>query len=218
MTTPDALPRLVHAYLEKVRQHLRDLAPDERAELTAPVEQRLVELAERGGPADIERQFGRPAQLAADLRNSAGYSQPAAVPTGGWWLFDWFRERLRHPVAVAVIAYVSSLRPAWWAVRGYLVLGGVLAVLGTQKYGLHTIGYYNEVFMAGTPPHWTAWWAVIPLLAVVASIALGVFTSRLPPALRLVVLGLDLVAVVVVLAFPTWWMPPAGAHFAGLVN
>jgi hypothetical protein len=215
MTTPDAAPAHVRTYLDEVRHHLRDLAPDDRAELTAPVEQRLRELA--GGPADIERQFGRPAELAAELRSSAGYPYDAPMP-GGPPLLDWLRNRSNHPVARPVITYVLSLRPAWWAVRGYLVLGGVLASLGSQKYRMHTIGYYNQVFDSSTPPHGNVLWVVVPLAAILASIVLGVLTPRLPPAARAAVIALDVVAVVALLAFPTWWMPPAGAYFAGLVN
>jgi hypothetical protein len=58
----------------------------------------------------------------------------------------------------------------------------------------------------------------IPLLAIGASIALGVSTPRLPPTGRWIVVALDVAAVVVLLAFPTWWMPPAGAYFAGLAG
>jgi hypothetical protein len=209
----------VSAYLDEVRQHLRDLPPDDRADLTAPVEQRLVELAgDSGGPADIEKQFGRPAQLAADLRSSAGYPPPTAGPTTGGWLTGRLREWCRRPAVAQVVAYVVSLRPAWWAIRGYLVLGGVLASFGSDKYGLHTIGYYNQVFVAATPPHRNVWWVAIPLLAIVASVVLGVLTPRLPPIARWLVVAFDVAAVIALLAFPTWWMPPAGAYFAGLVG
>jgi hypothetical protein len=215
MTRPDAPPAHVRTYLDEVRHHLRDLAPDDRAELTAPVEQRLMELT--GGPADVERQFGRPAELAAELRGSAGYPTEASSASESW-LLDWFRETSRHPAARPIIAYVGSLRPAWWAVRGYLVLGGVLASLGSQNYRMHTIGYYNQVFVAATPPHGNVLWVVLPLAAILASIVLGVLTARLPRAARAAVVALDVVAVVVLMAFPTWWMPPAGAYFAGLVG
>lgn len=215
MTTPDAAPAHVRTYLDEVRHHLRDLSPDDRAELIAPVEQRLRELT--GGPADVERQFGRPAELAAELRSSAGYPNDPSSP-GGSWLLDWFRETSRHPAARPVISYLVSLRPAWWAARGYLVLGALLASLGSQQYGLHTIGYYNQVFMDATPPRGNVLWVVVPLTAIVASIVLGLLTPRLPPLSRWLVMALNGVAVIALLAFPTWWMPPAGAFFAGLVN
>ena len=219
MTRPDAPSTHVRTYLAEVRHHLRDLPPDDRAELTAPVEHRLLELAEHArGPADIERQFGPPAELAADLRSSAGYPQPTASRTSGSSLQGWLRDILRHPAVVPVVGYVSSLRPAWWALRGYLLLGGVLAALGSQKYRLHTIGYYKQAFENAAPQHLSTLWVGIPLLAVLASIVLGVVTPRLAPVVRLGVVGLNLLAVVALLAFPTWWLPPAGAYFAGLVN
>jgi hypothetical protein len=218
MTGPSAPPAHVRTYLEEVRRHLGDLPGDDRAELTAPVEQRLVELFARGAdPVDVERQFGSPAQLAADLRSSAGYPPPAA-PSGGSWFGSRLQRTSANPWVAAVIGYLFSLRPAWWAARGYLVLGGVLAVLGPDKYGLHTIGYYDQLFVAATPSHGNVLWVAIPLLAIGASIALGVSTPRLPPTTRWIVAALDLAAVVVLLAFPTWWMPPAGAYFAGLAG
>jgi len=218
MTSPAAPPAHVRTYLDEVRRHLADLPADDRAELTAPVEQRLVELFARGGgPVDVERQFGSPVQLAADLRSSAGYPPPAA-PSSGSWFGTWLQRTSADPRVAAVIGYVSSLRPAWWAARGYLVLGGVLAVLGPEKYGLHTIGYYHQLFVDALPPHGNVLWVAVPLLAIGASIAVGVRTPRLPRTARWIVVALDLAAVVVLLAFPTWWMPPAGAYFAGLVG
>jgi hypothetical protein len=218
MTRPDALPAQVRGYLDEVHRHLADLDPDDRTDLTAPVAQRLVELTGRDGdPADIERQFGTPEQLALELRRSAGYPPPAAASTGGWWLAAWTREAARRPLVAAALGYVVSLRPAWWAVRGYLVLGGVLGALGPEKFGLHTIGYYNQVFDHSTTPH-SVLWVALPLAAILASIVLGLRTSALPPSARWLIVALDVAAVITLLAFPTWWLPPAGASVAGLAG
>jgi hypothetical protein len=216
----EALPTQVRGYLEAVQRQLADLPPEDRADLVASVEQRLTEFAGRPESlADIERQFGAPGQLAADLRTAAGFPErPGDSPNGPSPLLDWLRARLHHPAPAAVSAYVRSLRPAWWAVRGYLLLGGVLAALGSDTYRLHTIGYYRSAFSDMAPLHTTPWWALVPAAAVVASIVLGARAPRLPHWVRLMVFGLDAAAVIVLLAFPTWWLPPAGGAFAGLVN
>lgn len=218
MTASDALPTQIRSYLEAVHRQLGDLGPAERAELTAPVEARLAELSEHPDSlAEIERQFGEPARLAADLRSAAGYP-PASAPANGTSLAHWLRGSLRHPAVVAVVRYLTSLRPAWWAVRGYLLLGGGLAVLGPDRFRLHTIGSYKSAFTDDAAPHSTLVWAFVPAVAIVASIVLGLRTARLPHKLRLVVLVLDGLAILVLLAFPTWWLAPAGAYFAGMVN
>jgi hypothetical protein len=216
----EALPTQVRGYLEAVRRQLADLPAEDRADLVAAVEQRLTEFAGHPGSlADIVRQFGAPDQLATDLRIAAGFSERSADSRSRQpSLLDWLRARLDHPAAVAVLGYVRTLRPAWWAIRGYLLLGGALAVLGPETYRLHTIGSYRSAFTDAAPPHTVVWWALVPVAAAVASIVLGSLTPRLPTAARLVVLGLDASAVIVLLAFPTWWLPPAGAFFAGLAN
>jgi hypothetical protein len=216
MTAPDALPTEVRGYLEAVHRHLGDLPPADRAELLAPIEARLAELADGPGSlAEVELLFGPPARLATELRTAAGY--PAATAPG-WWLAESLSGLLERAPVVAVVGYVSSLRPAWWAVRGYLLLGGVLGVLGPEQYRLHTIGSYKSAFTDATTGHGSVLWALVPGLAVIASVALGLRTSRLPSAVRYAVLALNAAAVVVVLAFPSWWLPPAGVYFAGLVN
>jgi hypothetical protein len=220
MPTPQALPAQLRTYLEAVERQLAGLPPADRAELVAPIAQRLAELADHGSTAtEIEQQFGPPARVAADLLGAAGYPlSPDERTPGRGSLVSWMREQLDRPAVVAVVEYVVSLRPAWWALRGYLLLGGVLALLGPDEHRLHTIGYYNRVFTEVAPPNMTPLWLVVPAAAIAASIVLGLRSSRLSHRRQLAVLGLDAAAVVVLLVFPTWWLAPAGAAFAGLVQ
>lgn len=221
MSRSDTLPASARAYLDALHRHLADLDPADRADLTAPVEQRLADLTEAGeGPRQIERQFGRPGELAADLRAAAGYPPPptghTAVPAS---TAQWLREQSRRPTTAAVIRYLASLRPAWWAARGYLLVAGVLAAV-TQGggYRLHTLGSYKQAFDDNTPPRTSSLWLLIPVAAVTASIIVGHLTPRLPRPAQLLVVGLNAAAVLTLLAYPTWWMGPAFAFFTGLVN
>lgn len=222
MTIPAALPATVRTYLEELDLRLTDLAPADRAELTAPIEQRMLELVGAGGDgSQIDQRFGSPEQLANDLRTAAGHPAPApAVPVRAprVSVTSWLRTGLDRPWVAAVASYLTSLRPAWWAVRGYLLFGGVLAALDSEKYGLHTVGYYTRVFTNNPPPHWTLGWLLLPMIVVLASIVLGLRTPRLPARAQLIVMGLNAAAVVVLLAYPTWWMAPSFAFFAGFVH
>lgn len=222
MSGSHTVPAGVREYLDAVHRHLVDLRPEDRAELISPVEQRVIDLgAADGGAEQIERHFGTPAQLAAELRTAAGYSPPPTgrAVSGPVSTTAWLRQQATRPTAAAVITYLSSLRPAWWAVRGYLLVGGVLAASSQGGgYRLHTMGSYKQAFSADTVPHLTLLWLLVPLGAVLASIVLGHLTPRLPRLVQLLVLGLNAAAVVTLLAYPTWWMGPAFAFFAGLVN
>jgi hypothetical protein len=214
MSEPAALPAALRAYLDELRSRLADLPPTERSDLLAPIELRLAE----SGEVDPRRVFGSPAELAADLRSAAGHEPGLPAPLAGASVTAWLRARFDSGVLAHVRGYVRSLRPAWWAARGYLLVGGALAVLGSEKHGLHTIGYYRQIFTDEPPPHPTAAWLLVPLAAMVASILLGVRTARLTAPGRLAVLALDGAAVVVLLAYPTWWLAPAFGFFGGLVG
>ena len=223
MSRSETLPAFARDYLDALDRRLADLSTEERAELTTPVEQRLADLAredDSGGRESVEQHFGSPEQLAADLRAAAGYppvrpGQPAASITTA----DWLRRQATRPPIAAVVRYLASLRPAWWAARGYLLVAGVLAALSQGGgYRLHTIGSYTQASDEGQTIHSTGLWLLIPLTAIVASVVLGHLTPRLPPPGRLLVVALDAVAVLTLLAYPTWWLAPAFAYYTGLVS
>ena len=47
---------------------------------------------------------------------------------------------------------------------------------------------------------------------------LGSMTERSPAAVRLVITALNAVAIVLLIAYPTWWLAPAFASYTGLVS
>jgi len=61
-------------------------------------------------------------------------------------------------------------------------------------------------------------WLLIPAGAVIASILLGSMTERSPAVVRLLITALNAVAVVLLIAYPTWWLAPAFASYTGLVS
>lgn len=209
-------------FLETVRGQLCDLSPSDQADLIEQVEHRLQDLDASDEPNAIETHLGEPADLANDLRAAAGFS---LVPTQlnsaarASSSLDTLRAVAGHRVMRPVIRYLDSLRPAWWAVRGYLLVAGVLAVISQGGgYRLHTIGSYTQASRDTTPIHPNLVWLLIPAAAVVASIALGLTTSRLPRTARLLVAAMNIVAIALLLAYPTWWLAPAFAYYSGMVT
>ncbi len=61
-------------------------------------------------------------------------------------------------------------------------------------------------------------WILIPLAAVVASVALGLTTAGLPRTARVLVAALNVIAIALFLGYPTWWLAPAFAYYTGLVT
>ncbi len=220
MNSSEILQTANLGYLAAVDDQLSDLAPTAHAELVAQVEDRLRELRPNEDAAAV---LGPPAVFAAELRHFAGFpptQQPSSQSRAGW-----LQAQARRPVPHAVFAYLGSPRPAWWAARGYLLVALVLAVLSQGSgWGLHTIGSYSQVYDVRGEHALGRWawsispWLLLVMAAVVASVALGLGTHRLPPPARLTVAALDALAVVALLAYPTWWMAPAFAYFSNLAG
>lgn len=185
----------VQRYLDQVRVALDDLWPEQRDDLLEDLPGHLLEAAQ-DSDLPLERTLGTPQAYAAELRSSAGLpprttsrrtGPPFVLP--GAQLAGTAARRLQEatdraretPQGRAVLDFVPSLRPAWWVLRGYLVLA-VPAALG--------IG-----FGIGVPPFLTLLGSdLLGLLAVVAavvtSVRLGLRSDRLPQQQRqLVVLG-----------------------------
>lgn len=102
-TTSTTVPE-AEAYLAAVRHELDDLSEEERADL---LEDLALHLGELSSPANrdedsppLQVRLGPPADYAAELRSAA-----------------W-----RHPWAGEARAFLPELRPAWWVLRGYLVV------------------------------------------------------------------------------------------------
>lgn len=209
-------------FLDAVRRHLDDLSPSDQADLLEQVELRLRDLDASGNPDAIEAILGPPARLAHDLRTSAGYPPATSASPGraAPSTLDNLRDALNHPLARPVTGYLTSLRPAWWAVRGYIVVAGILAGISQGGgYRLHTIGSYKDALVDTTQAvHFTRIWLLIPIAAIIASITAGMLNARLPRAGRLLITGLNIATVILIAAYPTWWLAPAFAYYTGLVN
>lgn len=127
----------VGAYADAVLRELADLPEAERADLVEDLEQHLAEVAAEGD-GSLSAQLGAPEAYAAELRASAGLSAFAA-PHHSWRAqlrasAEHAGVRLRSlPGAAAVLEFLPELRPAWWLVRGPLL---VLLVAGIDSLRL----------------------------------------------------------------------------------
>jgi len=152
----------VARYAAAVRAAFADLPAADREALLEDIEDHLVEVAaETGGP--LEERLGPPETYASELRAWAGLPAPGAARRRGprasrlgRRLERRWRAALAHPAGRAVAEFLPELRPAWWVLRGYLVvqlasLGLALlfphdvtlpvpTILGSQVVGLLAVG------------------------------------------------------------------------------
>jgi hypothetical protein len=92
------------------------------------------------------------------------------------------------PTATAIAApiralwrYLRDLRPAWWALRGYLLVALLLAAL-TQGSGfrLHTFGYYAQALNPpGTGGRRPAWLLAVAAVVVASILRLQDYVREL---------------------------------------
>lgn len=234
MSDPTVQPHPVHTYLTQVSTALADLPDLERTELLAEVEEHLAEtLRDLDADADhpgLVGRLGSPLAYAAELRAGAGLAPPAEpgkerVPAGEHQsIREWVDTLAATPVLQGPLHYLRDLKPAWWALRAYLLVGLVLAILaqGLHVLGggagsqLHTFGYYQLAFVSPGPNGGHRAFLLIVLAAVIASVVLGRAAPRLPAPARLLLGALDLAAVFAFLAYPTWWLAPAFRTFIAL--
>ncbi len=132
MTTASGPSAQIEAYLAAVRSSLSDLAEDERADLLAEVEASLVEAAGEGDrPINS---LGPPEEFAAELRASAGFGEsaaPVAEPRRPLEALRAFAaELVQRPAVRSGLRAARELAPAWWLVRGYLVVAAIALVTG----------------------------------------------------------------------------------------
>jgi hypothetical protein len=193
----------VEAYLAAVRDELGHLSEGERGDLLDDLALHLAEVAEDDGdddpdgPTGLVARLGPPARYAAELRAAAGLPAPpdarrSPSVTGGG-LRDavigsrpgrMARSAWRHPWTRETRTFVGQLTPAWWVLRGYLVV----AVLGWQ--GTNGPDSFPIPNVAGS------WFLGLVAVggAVAASIAVGRRTKR--AGSRWLVVALDVVVVV----------------------
>jgi hypothetical protein len=189
MTTTAGSSPQIDAYLEAVGAALADLAPDERADLLAEVEASLVESA---GDSPIAS-LGPPEEFAAELRASAGLGMPLTRQASGDPLASLRELVVRvagYPPARALARIARELAPAWWLVRGYLVVVAIAAVCGASWASSHPwLPILGSERMGAL--------AVVVAGALSLAVGVGARRSRAPVALALLVVNLAaLVAIV----------------------
>ena len=191
-TTPEA-----EAYLAAVRAELGHLSEEERGDLLEDLALHLAEVAvDDAGeePVGLVARLGEPAEYAAELRAAAGLPAPpdtvataAASPASPDLLSEAVRvvkSAWNHPWAREAGAFIRQLAPAWWLVRGYLVVG--------------LLAWQTPDGVPDFPVPAVAGSQVLGAAAVVAAMAASVLLGRraLPPAGRVFVLALDVAVAV----------------------
>jgi hypothetical protein len=132
MTAPALSSRARQAqdYLAAVEHELADLPAEDRSALLEDLALHLEALADEDDDRPIAVRLGAPATYATDLRAAAGLPARGAVARP---VIPGLRERLDAVRASAAFRralpalreagrLVVELRPAWWVLRGYLLV------------------------------------------------------------------------------------------------
>lgn len=123
------------AYLAEVREHLAGLSDDERDDLLDDLAAHVHQVAAEDERA-LAESLGPPEGFAAELMASAGLAprdtgrRPGPVAHVRAWAEARVAGLRRYPWARAVLDFLPELRPAWWVVRGWLVVYGITLALG----------------------------------------------------------------------------------------
>ena len=207
----------VAAFVAQVRARLADLTEEEREELLGGLE---ADLAER--LAEGETDLGDPVAYAAELRAAAGLeARPrrwgVRRPAGPRRPLadrvtelldalrgDWERWVARDPRVAEAWQVTRTLRPAWWVLRAWLAVQLLDRVTGPVEKPTLLPSLGSQLVSV-----------VVLLAAVGLSTLLGLgrlwprALARHPRPVRLLLLGLNLLAVVVLVvtvqAFPSAW-------------
>jgi hypothetical protein len=188
----------VSAFLTRVREHLSDLAEEEREELLDGLEADLSEQLAAGDP------LPEPASYAAELRAAAGLSVPARRrgrtlrPTE---VLDRCREELlswttHNGATRRAWTLVEAVRPAWWVLRAWVAVTLLDQLAGQWEY----VSLWPTLGVPLLGP-------VLLLAAIVASVLIGqgaLWPGSGPQrttAARLVLLALNALAVVAPFTF-----------------
>ncbi len=143
-TTVGNLPGLagsVAAYVREVRAELADLPMDDVDDLTGGMDADLTELAAECG-GDLAGRLGTPRLYAAELRAAAGLPERMAGSGGRRRPLAEARNHARasftvlteqHPWLGPVTAFLVSIRPTWWVLRGYLAAWALWSILGGMR-------------------------------------------------------------------------------------
>ena len=187
----------VAAFVREVRAELADLPMEDVEDLTGGMDADLTELAAECG-GDLIGRLGSPRLYAAELRAAAGLPERGAGSGGRQ--HRPLREQValdrasltrlvgRHPWLRSAMAFLVTLRPAWWLVRGYLAAWALWSMLSGSTRGIRPHSFLH---------------LVMAIAAIVVSVQLGRgWLRHLAMTRPLLVLG-NTIAVVVALVAST---------------
>lgn len=187
MTT--TVPTEIASFATSVRAELADLPAEEVEELTEGLEADLAEAFRE----DLARELGDPSAYAAELRAAAGLPAPAAR-TRRTSVTDTVRAFGRdsrafvadHPWLERTLAFVVSLRPAWWLLRAWAAWLVLAELLGTgggvgSLVVLAVLGVGSIAIGLGRWPQWFS--AVVITGNVVAAVVVLGMAASLPSSL-----------------------------------
>jgi hypothetical protein len=167
----------VSAFVREVRAELADLPLEDVDDLTGGMEADLSELAAESG-GDLIGRLGSPRLYAAELRAAAGLPERVVGKDrqrgslGGAVArarVSWATLTRAHPWLRSATAFLVTLRPAWWLLRGYLAAWALWSMLSGGTRGIRPHSFLN-IAMA--------------LAAIVISVQLGRGWLRQRAALR----------------------------------
>ncbi len=181
--------REAQEYLDGVAAELADLPHEDRADLLDELAAHVDELAGESD-ASLTSRLGSPAEYAAELRASAGLPPAQARGRTGARVRERFVGIAARRQVVAIRAFLGALRPFWWILRAWVVVGLV------------------AMWPGQTTPTWADAMPLVPrvgnslvglvvlLAVVVASVQVGRRGRSLPTGGRRGVLALNVVAAV----------------------
>jgi hypothetical protein len=204
--SPVGLAGGVAAYVREVRSELADLPEEDVDDLTGGMEADLSELAAESG-GDLVGRLGPPSLYAAELRAAAGLPERAAgsgrrrhrslSEQAALDRASFTRLIARHTWLRSAAAFLVTLRPAWWVLRGYLAAWALWSF---------------SMGMEGIRPHGVLQLA-LAIAAIVVSVQLGRGWLRQWPGLRPLVIAGNAIAVVVALVASTSGVTSGEADF-----
>jgi len=187
MSAPTVSP--ASDYLVAVEQELSDLPAEDRSALMEDLALHLEALASEDDDRPLAVRLGTPAVYAADLRAAAGLPARAAGGPPARSRLDAVLASAAYRRALPVLQgtgrLLVELRPAWWVVRGYLVVL-VPCLLGSDRL---------EDIPVPAPMHSHLLGVLLVLAAIAGSVILG--RRTLPKALRVVVVSAGVLLVIV---------------------
>jgi len=189
---PAGLADCVSAYVREVRAELVDLPAEDVDDLTGGMEADLSELAAESG-GDLIGRLGSPRLYAAELRAAAGLPERGVgrgrrdgslSGAAARARVSWAMLTRAHPWLRSATAFLVTLRPAWWLLRGYLAAWALWSTLSGNTRGIRPHSFLH---------------LVMAVAAIVISVQLGRGWLRERPAMRPLLVVANTAAVIAAL-------------------